>query len=177
MERWRHEVVELCADRQENPYPTPIYSLHMIEDRVAADRDDAIEILEAYASEQRDRYRDAAVRFHMEAKDTKKVENMLSRLKRLEDQKTKTHDDALPSRRKGARTTCAACGSALSNRHMGERDRCPVCHESLLSATAKTRIGNLESRIAACKRDIKKERKRLAKDAPIMWLARASCHN
>lgn len=176
MNAWRQEEAEMNYDRFEGPLSLP--DVEIVRGKVLNGVKAAEDFLERRAMRDGLGYADAAVLFRDEnlVKPTKAMRTLEERMERLRNLRDKTHDDALPSRRKGKRTTCPQCESALTNSYLRSRDKCPVCSASLLSKTATERLANIDARIRKCSDDIDAERIRMAKNAPTRWLVRVSCH-
>lgn len=176
MNAWRQEEAEMNYDRFEGPLSLP--DVEVVRGKVLDSAKAAEDFLERRAMRDGLGYADAAVLFRDESlvKPTKAMRTLEERMERLRALRNKTHDDALPSRRKGKRTTCTQCGSALTNAYLKSRDRCPVCGASLLSNTATERLASIDARIGKCSNDIDAERVRMARNAPTRWLVRVSCH-
>lgn len=176
MNAWRYEEAEMNHDRFEGPLSLP--DVEIVRGKILDGIKAAEDFLERRAMRDGLGYADAAVLFRDEnlVRPTKTMKTLEERMERLRALREKTHDEALPSRRKGKRTTCPQCESALANAYLKGRDRCPVCGTSLLSKTATERIANIEARLRKCSDDIDTERIRMAKNAPTRWLVRVSCH-
>ena len=176
MNAWRQEEAEMNYDRFEGPLSLP--DVEVVRGKVLDGAKAAEDFLERRAMRDGLGYADAAVLFRDESlvKPTKAMRTLEERMERLRALRNKTHDDALPSRRKGKRTTCTQCGSALTNAYLKSRDRCPVCGASLLSNTATERLASIDARIGKCSNDIDAERVRMARNTPTRWLVRVSCH-
>ena len=176
MNAWRQEEAEMNYDRFEGPLSLP--DVEVVRGKVLDSAKAAEDFLERRAMRDGLGYADAAVLFRDESlvKPTKAMRTLEERMERLRALRNKTHDDALPSRRKGKRTTCTQCGSTLTNAYLKSRDRCPVCGASLLSNTATERLASIDARIGKCSNDIDAERVRMARNAPTRWLVRVSCH-
>ena len=178
---WESQFIQENADRLENPYPSPAYELKLFDDRLFEDYDEAVKFLDNYADKHGGGYADAAVhlrdaRITGNLEPTATIKRLEESLSKLRATRIKTHDEALPSKRKGLRITCPKCESHLANRYLGDRDRCPVCGENLLSKTVNDRLASLDKRIKDRQNEINAAWQRQANRAPTMWLVRASCH-
>jgi ribosomal protein S27AE len=181
MEAWRISQIDVNQDRLENPSTDWVPPLHVLDNDIIDGYENARDFLDEYAMRDGLGYTDAAVRFrdHRYTDDVKKsskLRTLEERLDYLTELKRKTHDEALPSRRSGKRTTCTKCGSALANAFLNERDHCPVCGQTLLSPTSIKRLDSIDARLKRCTAELKDENDKLSKKAAEMWLVRASCH-
>lgn len=181
MEAWRIAQIDANQDHMESPDTSWVQPLHIINDKPIDGYENACNFLDDYAMRDGLGYVDAALHFRdrrytRSVPKSAKLKTLEERLEYLTNLRQKTHDDALPSKRKGKRITCTKCESALTNAFLGERDRCPVCGQSLLSPSVTERLASLDTRINRCKNELKAENDKLSSKASTMWLVRASCH-
>lgn len=181
MEDWRRsEIIENNDYHIYDPNDSCIQPLHIL-NQVVDGYENARHFLDEYAMKDRLGYTDAAVhlrdrRYAHNVPKSSKLKTLEERLEYLTNLRQKTHDDALPSKRKGKRITCTKCESALTNSFLGDKDRCPVCGNSLLSPSITERLASIDARLIRCKNEIKEENDKLSAKASTMWLVRASCH-
>lgn len=179
MDDWRTEEILANHDRMEGePCVEPVRRL---DDKVIDGMEAARERLEAYAMTDGIGYRDGAVEFRDasatgDVPKSSKLRTLEERMTYLVGMRAKTHDEALPSKRKGKRVTCTKCESSLANAYLGDRDTCPVCGNGLLAQSTIQRLDKLDERIRRCEAELREENEKLSRKAPTMWLVRASCH-
>ncbi|SDB15033.1 hypothetical protein [Eubacterium oxidoreducens] len=120
-------------------------------------------------------YRNFAVKFAVEVKESKRLEELVQRERKINAELVTLKNEHHFKNAKSSFIGCKECGSKISTLYMERRNTCPVCGFDMRPKTVLGRIASKQDVLLHLRDAIREERKK-AKPTKIAWLAKIEYH-